>query len=108
MTEEVQRGVGITIGLLGQAILFISYGPTSLRQDEPYLIGIAVVMWVLILIFGIKFSPSVDIVNDTRDLSRELLSQKLERNVLYTTVCHILLMIVYAFGAGGILVWLFY
>jgi len=107
MTEEVQRGVGLTIGLLAQFILFYSYGAAPLRQDEPYLIGVSAVVVILILIFGIRFAPHVD-DNDMLNLPSEVLSQKLERLAVYNTVRNILLMIAYAFGAGGVMVLLFF
>ena len=102
MTEEVQRGIGIAIGLIAHFILLNVWGAASLRQDEPYLIGASVLVVVLILLFGNRLFGLND---DDMTGPNELLLQKLERAQFARNIA---LMIAYAFGAGGIMVLLFY
>jgi hypothetical protein len=102
MTEQVQRGVGIAIGLIAHFILLNVWGAASLRQDEPYLIGFSVLVVVLILLFGNRLFGLDD---DDMTNPSELLLQKLERGQLARNIA---LMIAYAFGAGGVMVLLFY
>jgi len=103
MTEQVQRGVGIAIGLIAHLILLNVWGAASLRQDEPYLIGVSVLVVVLMFLFGNRFAGLDD--DDMTNLPKVLLLQKLERGEFWRNIA---LMIAYAFGAGGVMVLLFY
>jgi hypothetical protein len=107
MTEQVERGVGIAIGLIAHFILLNVWGAALLRQDEPYLIGVSVLVVVLIVLFGRRFAPGLD-DNDMANLPSDLLQPKLQRIIRYDTALNIALMIAFAFGAGGVMVLLFY
>jgi hypothetical protein len=107
MTEPVQRGIGIAIGLIAHFLLLNSWGAALLKPDEPYLIGGSVLVVILIILLSVRFAPRIE-EGDTTNLPNELLVAKVQRVTRYDTARTIALMIAYAFGAGGIFVLLFY
>jgi hypothetical protein len=100
MTEEVQRNVGMAIGLIAQFLLMYVWGGAALRHVELYLIGIGVLVVVLIMFFGDSFEPQLD-ANLPQDIQQE-------RAAHYAMVRHIALMAAYAFAGGGVIVLLFF
>lgn len=107
MTAEVQRGVGIGIGLIAQFVLLNAWGAASLRKDEPYLIGAAVLVIILILFFGSSFSSRFD-DGAAMDLPADVSDHKMQQMARYLMASHIALLAAYAFAGGGVMVLLFY